>query len=153
MKRHKAKQTRGPPWEIRGSGRMIYYFIKGENTMFEEQPMNPEEDSLLPSTKKKKELTPLQAIRAKCLDCTCNQPKEIRLCPITECSLWPFRMGKSPKRAGVGGIGKRFEKREVVPKSTVVQKFNRIKSPPLTSVQRQCYSHVRRGKCLWIGHQ
>lgn len=117
--------------------------IKNENTMFEEQPMSPEEDCLLPSIKKKKELTTLQAIRAKCLDCTCHQPKEIKWCPIKECDLWPFRMGKNPKRAGVGGKGKRFEKREVLPKSTVLQKFNRIKSQPLTSAQRQCGFLVR----------
>ena len=30
-------------------------------------------------------------------DCTCYQPKEIRLCPITTCALWPYRMGKRPK--------------------------------------------------------
>jgi hypothetical protein len=52
-------------------------------------------------------------------------------------------MKKNPKRAGIGGIGKRYEKREVVPKSTVIQKINHIKSPPLTSAQRQCGFLVR----------
>ena len=42
-------------------------------------------------------LTPMKAIRAKCLDCTCHQPKEIRECSITTCPLWPYRMGKRPK--------------------------------------------------------
>lgn len=42
-------------------------------------------------------LTPVKAIRAKCLDCSCYQPKEVRLCPVTDCSLWPYRMGKRPK--------------------------------------------------------
>ena len=40
--------------------------------------------------------TALQAIRAKCLDCSCHQTKEIRLCPILDCALWPYRMGKRP---------------------------------------------------------
>ena len=40
-----------------------------------------------------KVLRPLKAIRAKCMDCTCNQPKEIRLCPMTECALWPYLFG------------------------------------------------------------
>lgn len=44
-----------------------------------------------------KHLTPVQAIRAKCLDCSCQQPKEVRLCPVTRCPLWPYRMGKRPK--------------------------------------------------------
>jgi hypothetical protein len=44
-------------------------------------------------------LTPIKAIRAKCLDCTCYQPKEVRECPITECALWRYRMGKRPKSA------------------------------------------------------
>jgi hypothetical protein len=41
-------------------------------------------------------LTPVKAIRAKCLDCTCNQPKEVRLCPVYSCPLWPYRMGHRP---------------------------------------------------------
>ncbi len=45
-----------------------------------------------------KVLTPIKAMRAKCMDCTCNQPKEIRECGITNCSLWPYRMGKRPKK-------------------------------------------------------
>ena len=40
--------------------------------------------------------TPIKAIRKKCLDCTCNQPKEIRLCPIIDCPLYPYRMGRRP---------------------------------------------------------
>lgn len=48
-------------------------------------------------------MTPLKAIRAKCLDCVCDQPKEVRLCPCTDCPLYPFRMGNNPNRAGIGG--------------------------------------------------
>lgn len=48
-----------------------------------------------------KTLTPIKAIRAKCLDCTCNQPKEIRECQIITFALWPYRMGKRPKREAV----------------------------------------------------
>jgi hypothetical protein len=45
-----------------------------------------------------KHLTPMKAIRAKCLDCSCFQPKEVRLCPVTSCALWPYRLGKRPKK-------------------------------------------------------
>lgn len=44
-------------------------------------------------------LTPIKAIRAKCLDCVCYQVREVRLCPCTDCSLWPYRMGHRPKKA------------------------------------------------------
>ncbi len=47
-------------------------------------------------------LTPMKAIRAKCLDCSAGQPKEVRLCPVTACPLWPYRMGRNPQRAGIG---------------------------------------------------
>lgn len=49
-----------------------------------------------------KEITsPIKAIRAKCMDCTCGQYREIELCPIKKCPLYPFRYGKNPyhKRA------------------------------------------------------
>jgi hypothetical protein len=48
----------------------------------------------------KKILTPIKVIRAKCVDCMNHQTKEIRLCPMTNCPLWPYRMGKRPKKDG-----------------------------------------------------
>ena len=44
-----------------------------------------------------KVLRPLKAIRAKCLDCMCWQPMEVRLCPSPDCTLYPYRFGKRPK--------------------------------------------------------
>jgi len=38
------------------------------------------------------------AIRAKCLDCCGHSPAEVRRCAISDCSLWPFRMGTDPWR-------------------------------------------------------
>ena len=40
--------------------------------------------------------TPIKAIRAKCLDCCCNQVKEVKLCASLTCPLWPYRMGHRP---------------------------------------------------------
>lgn len=34
------------------------------------------------------------AIRKKCIDCSGSQPKEVRLCTVKSCELWPYRMGK-----------------------------------------------------------
>jgi hypothetical protein len=42
-------------------------------------------------------LTPMQRIRLKCLDCCADSPKEVRLCPCEDCVLWPVRFGKRPK--------------------------------------------------------
>ena len=42
-------------------------------------------------------LTPLKAMRAKCLDCCCDQPYEVEMCACeNNCPLWPYRMGKAP---------------------------------------------------------
>ncbi len=43
-------------------------------------------------------LTPIPAIRAKCLECSCGSRTEVRICEITKCPLWHYRMGKRPKR-------------------------------------------------------
>ena len=45
----------------------------------------------------------LRAIRQKCLDCSVDQPSEVRLCPATACELWSYRFGRDPlPRAGLG---------------------------------------------------
>lgn len=44
---------------------------------------------------------PVKAIRAKCLECSAQNPVEVRLCPVTECALYPFRLGKNPYRKPV----------------------------------------------------
>jgi hypothetical protein len=43
-----------------------------------------------------KSLTPIKAIRAKCRECGGNHTKTIRECQITDCPLFPYRMGKRP---------------------------------------------------------
>lgn len=47
--------------------------------------------------KKETKLTPLKAIKLKCLDCSNYQLKEIRKCNIVECSLYKFRFGRKTK--------------------------------------------------------
>ena len=44
-------------------------------------------------------MNPLRAIREKCLDCSCQQPMEVKECTVKTCALHPFRMGKNPYRA------------------------------------------------------
>ena len=43
-----------------------------------------------------KPMSPMQAIRRKCLDCSGGQIVEVRLCEAVTCSLWPFRAGRHP---------------------------------------------------------
>lgn len=50
-----------------------------------------------------KSLTPVRAIRAKCLDCSAGQPSEVKMCTHTDCSLYLYRYGKNPNRKGLGG--------------------------------------------------
>jgi len=53
-----------------------------------------------------KQTTPLKAIRANCLDCSGGSMREVRYCQHTDCIFHEYRMGKNPKRKGVGGRGK-----------------------------------------------
>jgi hypothetical protein len=56
-----------------------------------------------------KNITPLKAIRLKCLDCSENAA-EVKRCNIPECALYPYRMGSNPKRKGMGGNGEQLKK-------------------------------------------
>lgn len=42
-------------------------------------------------------LTPIKAIRAKCMDCCAGQFVEVRLCTVEKCPLYEYRMGHRPK--------------------------------------------------------
>lgn len=46
----------------------------------------------------KKPLTPVSAIRKYCISCCCGQLKEVKICNLPDCELYPFRMGKNPNR-------------------------------------------------------
>lgn len=48
-----------------------------------------------------RELSPLEAIRERCLWCK-NTPNNVKMCQRKLCPLYPFRFGKEPKRAGKG---------------------------------------------------
>lgn len=47
----------------------------------------------------RKDITnPIKAIRAKCIDCCCNNQNEVSLCTAKDCPLWHFRSGHNPYR-------------------------------------------------------
>jgi hypothetical protein len=48
--------------------------------------------------------TPLEAIRAMCLECCCGSRREVELCPASGCPLWPYRFGVRPGTAVKRGL-------------------------------------------------
>ena len=44
-------------------------------------------------------MSPLKALRLRCIDCCAGSAQEVRLCTAVECPAWPFRMDKNPWRA------------------------------------------------------
>ena len=55
--------------------------------------------------------TPIKAIRKKCLDCTCGQYEEIRLCTIINCALYPYRMGRRPNEPTLLSIKEYYDEK------------------------------------------
>lgn len=49
-----------------------------------------------------KRLTPLQAVHKFCLECA-GGPSGVKDCGGRDCKLYPYRLGKNPARAGIGG--------------------------------------------------
>ena len=43
--------------------------------------------------------SPMEVLRAKCLDCCGGSSQEVRYCVATSCPLWPYRMNSNPFRA------------------------------------------------------
>lgn len=43
-----------------------------------------------------KRITPIKAIRLKCLECCCGQANEVKICHISDCPLWAYRFGHRP---------------------------------------------------------
>ena len=44
-------------------------------------------------------MSPLKALRLRCIDCYGGCLTSVRCCTATDCPSWPFRMGQSPWRA------------------------------------------------------
>ena len=59
----------------------------------------------------KKIPTPLKSIRAKCIDCSGGQLKEVRLCPVTDCPLYPYRMGRRPSEVDLDTYENSYEEK------------------------------------------
>jgi hypothetical protein len=75
----------------------------------------------------------LKLVRAKCLDCGADSPKEVDLCPVTGCSLYTVRFGKdptkrvlSPEKAAALGERLRKARTKKNPTPTAEEKPNRL---------------------------
>lgn len=49
-------------------------------------------------------ITPMKAIRLKCLDCCNGSSNEVKECQIDKCPLYRYRFGHNPARKGKGGF-------------------------------------------------
>ena len=47
-------------------------------------------------------MTPMKAIRAKCIDCSGGSVYEPKYCTVKQCPLWPYRDGHNPALKGKG---------------------------------------------------
>jgi hypothetical protein len=47
-------------------------------------------------------MTPMEVVRAKCLDCCAGSAQEVRYCVAVNCPSWPYRLGSNPFRAPIG---------------------------------------------------
>jgi hypothetical protein len=83
---------------IRADGSMIPALTRICNVVNEDERIIPKGTA----TSETKPLTPVKAIRAKCLDCCGGDKPEVRDCAAINCPLHPYRMGRNPNRAGIG---------------------------------------------------
>ena len=68
------------------------------------------------------DLTPMKAIRYKCIDCSGGSTHEVKLCVCADCPLWPFRLGHNPFR----------RERQLTPdqRTAIAQRFATARSKP-----------------------
>jgi hypothetical protein len=58
-------------------------------------------------------MSPLRALRARCLDCCGQQANEVAACSAVACPSWPFRMGTDPWRKPASEARREAARREM----------------------------------------
>lgn len=88
-------------------------------------------------------MTRTEAIRLYCLDCSGGSPKEVTLCVIGDCPLYPFRFGNSPDTNG-------YKRRMNKAKENYPQEWAEVIAdhPSVANISKSnaLYSGVFRGK-------
>ena len=70
--------------------------------------------------------SPMQAIKANCLDCSAGVQSEVRECRVTACALFAYRSGKNPFNKGISeearkARSERFKGRVISKKTKTVE--------------------------------
>ena len=82
-------------------------------------------------------LTPLKAIRSKCLDCSVGSRAEVRECVVRDCALYLYRLGKNPARQGMGRVENLGDSQKLPTQLGVIdgEKMKRIETPSCQNEQ------------------
>ncbi len=81
-------------------------------------------------------INPLTAIRRKCLDCCNNQWKEVELCTVPHCEIFPYRLGKKPGFAEY--LGRNGEPLTVIPSTIKAIRAKCLECAGSTAVVKDC---------------
>src|SRR5437764_1503471 len=91
-----------------------------------------------------KRMSPIEAIRRKCLDCSCYQPSEVKLCQAVTCPLWPFRAGTHPYTK------RRLQEPDLGGQSPRAAKTAEPSALPKIRPQEACFGRTGPKRPRWI---
>ena len=75
-------------------------------------------------------MTPMEVIRAKCLDCCADSAQEVRYCVSVNCPSWPYRMGSNPFRPPMS------EERKAASRAALAKGRATLSKPPASPDSR-----------------
>lgn len=82
--------------------------------------------------KRERGISPMMAIRKKCLDCTAGQFQEVKACPVLSCPLWMFRTGKNPNCGNNASnpylVQEFFHGKENQPASMIIESIENVRT-------------------------
>ena len=76
-------------------------------------------------------MTPMEVIRAKCLDCCADSAQEVRYCVSVNCPNWPYRMGSNPFRPPMS------EERKAASRAALAKGRATLSKPPTSPDSRK----------------
>jgi len=85
-------------------------------------------------------VSPLRALRLKCLDCCNDSVQEVRLCTAVDCASWLFRLAKNPRLSPLSAEA-RAQKADLMRRNRV----SALTTPDKTQVQIDASDFDRLG--------
>ena len=76
-------------------------------------------------------MSPMEAIRARCLDCCAGSAHEVRCCIAVACVSWPFRLGRNPWRAPPSFAQRESARRSIARMNAAAFGVGKMPSPSL----------------------